>query len=70
MPVHPGISRSSLPLPARSSTAPLASGFVLDSADESRAADVRALGLRAICVPTLMRDPETAAALARAALEL
>ena len=50
--------------------APLASGFVLDSADEGRAADVRALGLRVACVPTLMRDPAAAAALARAALEL
>jgi LPPG:FO 2-phospho-L-lactate transferase len=50
--------------------APLASGFVLDSADEGRAADVRALGLRVACVPTLMRDAESSAALARAALEL
>jgi LPPG:FO 2-phospho-L-lactate transferase len=50
--------------------APLASRFVLDSTDESRAADVRALGLRVTCVPTLMHDPAGAAALARAALEL
>jgi LPPG:FO 2-phospho-L-lactate transferase len=50
--------------------APLAARFVLDSADESRAADVRALGLDVTCCPTLMRDPESAAALARAALEL
>jgi len=50
--------------------APLASRFVLDSADEDRAADVRALGLRVTCVPTLMREPAAAAALARAALEL
>ncbi len=50
--------------------APLAAGFVLDSADANRAADVRALGLRTLCVPTLMHDPAVAAALARAALEL
>jgi LPPG:FO 2-phospho-L-lactate transferase len=50
--------------------APLASGFVLDSADERRAADVRALGLRVASVPTLMHDSASAASLARAALEL
>jgi LPPG:FO 2-phospho-L-lactate transferase len=50
--------------------APLATRFVLDSADEDRAADVRALGLSVTCVPTLMREPSAAAALARAALEL
>jgi LPPG:FO 2-phospho-L-lactate transferase len=50
--------------------APLASRFVLDSADESRTAEVRALGLDVICVATLMREPAAAAALARAALEL
>jgi LPPG:FO 2-phospho-L-lactate transferase len=50
--------------------APLAAAFVLDSADEELAADVRALGLRVACVPTLMHDPEIAAALARAALAL
>jgi LPPG:FO 2-phospho-L-lactate transferase len=49
--------------------APLAARFVLDSADESRRADVRALGLGVTCVPTLMRDLESAAALAGAALE-
>ncbi len=50
--------------------APLAAGFVLDSADAGRADDVRALGLRVACVPTLMHDPASAAAVARAALEL
>ena len=50
--------------------APLAGGFVLDSADQGRAGDVRALGLRTVCVPTLMHDAESAAALARAALAL
>jgi LPPG:FO 2-phospho-L-lactate transferase len=50
--------------------APFAAAFVLDSADEGRAGDVRALGMRAACIPTLMRDTASAAALARAALEL
>jgi LPPG:FO 2-phospho-L-lactate transferase len=50
--------------------APLAAAFVLDSADESRAGDVRALGLRVACVPTLMHDAGSAAALARTALAL
>jgi LPPG:FO 2-phospho-L-lactate transferase len=48
--------------------APLAGAFVLDSVDEARAGDVRALGVRAICAPTLMHDGESSAALARAAL--
>ena len=50
--------------------APLAAGFVLDSADEDRADDIRALGLRVACVPTLMHDAESAAVVARAALAL
>ncbi|MDX6619603.1 MAG: 2-phospho-L-lactate transferase [Gaiellales bacterium] len=50
--------------------APLAAAFVLDSADEGRSGEIRALGLRTASVPTLMRDRETAAALARAALAL
>jgi LPPG:FO 2-phospho-L-lactate transferase len=50
--------------------APLAAAFVLDSADESRAGDVRALGLRVACVPTLMHDAGSAASLARTALAL
>jgi hypothetical protein len=50
--------------------APLAAGFVLDSADKERAADIRALGLRVTCVPTLMHDAESAATVARAALSL
>ncbi len=50
--------------------APLAGAFVLDRADEARAADVEALGLRVACVPTLMRDAAVAAELARAALAL
>ena len=55
-----GVARVLAPLRGRScSTAP------------TRAApDVRALGLRVACVPTLMRDAESAAALARAALAL
>jgi LPPG:FO 2-phospho-L-lactate transferase len=50
--------------------APLAAGFVLDSADEARAADIRALGLEVVCVPTLMHDRESSAVVARAALAL
>jgi len=50
--------------------APLTAGFVLDSADEARAAEIRSLGLRVACVPTLMQDAESAAVVARAALSL
>jgi LPPG:FO 2-phospho-L-lactate transferase len=50
--------------------ASLATGFVLDSADEERAADIRALGYRVACMPTLMHDAESSAAVARAALGL
>jgi LPPG:FO 2-phospho-L-lactate transferase len=50
--------------------APLAAGFVLDDADRERAPDVRSLGMNVACVPTLMRDPESSAAVARAALAL
>ena len=50
--------------------APLAGGFVLDTADRSRAPDVRSLGLSVACVPTLMHDTRSAAAVARAALDL
>jgi LPPG:FO 2-phospho-L-lactate transferase len=50
--------------------APLAAAFVLDSADESRSAEIRALGLRTTSVPALMHDGESAAELARAALAL
>ena len=50
--------------------APLAAAFVLDRADEGRAGEIRALGVRTVCVPTLMRDTAGAAALARAALAL
>ena len=52
--------RSRRSRPASCSTAPTS----------ARAADVRALGLRVTCVPTLMHDAESAAALARAALAL
>jgi LPPG:FO 2-phospho-L-lactate transferase len=50
--------------------APLATGFVLDAADREREPDVRALGLSVACVPTLMGDTESSAAVARAALSL
>jgi LPPG:FO 2-phospho-L-lactate transferase len=50
--------------------APLANGFVLDDADGDREPDVRALGLSVACVPTLMGDTESSAAVARAALSL
>jgi LPPG:FO 2-phospho-L-lactate transferase len=50
--------------------APLAAAFVLDSADDARSGEIRALGMRTVSVPTLMRDRESAAALARAALAL
>jgi LPPG:FO 2-phospho-L-lactate transferase len=46
----------------------LADAFVLDAVDAVQAADVTALGLEAVVVPTLMRTVEDAAALAKAAL--
>jgi len=49
---------------------PLANGFVLDDAGGDREPDVRALGLSVACVPTLMRDTESSAAVVRAALSL
>lgn len=50
--------------------APVAGGFVLDEADVALEPAVTALGLRTAVVPTLMRDPSSRSALARAALEL
>lgn len=50
--------------------APLAARFVLDEADREREPEVRALGFDVACVPTLMHDTESAAAVARTALGL
>jgi len=50
--------------------APLATGFVLDSADAARARELETLGYRVACVPTLMHDAGSSAAVARAALAL
>ena len=47
----------------------LADAFVLDAVDAGQAAEVAALGLDPVVVPTLMRTVEDAAALAKAALE-
>jgi LPPG:FO 2-phospho-L-lactate transferase len=47
----------------------LADAFVLDTVDAGQAAEVAALGLEPVVVPTLMRSVEDAAALAKAALE-
>ena len=47
----------------------LADAFVLDAVDADQAAEVAALGLEPVVVPTLMRTVEDAAALAEAALE-
>jgi LPPG:FO 2-phospho-L-lactate transferase len=47
----------------------LADAFVLDAVDAAQAAEVAALGLEPVVVPTLMRTVEDAAALAKAALE-
>jgi LPPG:FO 2-phospho-L-lactate transferase len=49
--------------------AALADAFVLDSVDAAQAAEVAALGLEPVVVPTLMRTVEDASALAKAALE-
>lgn len=45
--------------------APYAATLVVDEADAGLAAAVEAEGVRAVVVPTVMRDPETAAALGR-----
>jgi LPPG:FO 2-phospho-L-lactate transferase len=47
-----------------------AHGFVLDARDAEQIPDVERLGLRARAVDTIMRDPDAAARLARAALAL
>ena len=48
----------------------LADGFVLDAVDEALLPAVEALGLRARALDTIMRTPEVAAEVARAALAL
>jgi hypothetical protein len=48
----------------------LLDGYVLDARDAAQRADVEARGVRAIAVDTLMRSPEIATELARAALAL
>ena len=48
----------------------LLDGYVLDLRDAAQRADVEARGVRARAVETLMRTPEIAADLARAALAL
>ena len=48
----------------------LVHGYVLDAKDAAQAADVEALGMRCVCVDTIMRDVSVAAALARATLSL
>jgi len=48
----------------------LADAFVLDAVDAGQAAEVAALGLEPVVVPTLMRTVEDAAALAKVALEV
>jgi len=49
--------------------APFCSTLVIDTLDESRAAEVEAVGVRAVVTDTMMRSPEIAAALARRALD-
>jgi LPPG:FO 2-phospho-L-lactate transferase len=48
--------------------APLAGSFVLDESDRILVPEVEALGLRAVVVPSLMRDLETSRRLAEAAI--
>ncbi len=50
--------------------ADLVDAFVLDEVDAGQAADVAALGLRAVVAPTVMHTPDDAAALAKTALSL
>lgn len=47
-----------------------AHGFLLDTRDAGQVPDVEALGLRARAIDTIMRSPDAAAQIARAALEL
>jgi LPPG:FO 2-phospho-L-lactate transferase len=49
--------------------APIASTLVIDPADAAVAAAVEAEGMRALVVPSVMKDAATAAALAKATLE-
>jgi LPPG:FO 2-phospho-L-lactate transferase len=48
--------------------APYAAALVIDEADAGRAKEVEAAGMRAVVAPTVMSDPEKAAALARVVL--
>ena len=48
--------------------APFAGTLVVDEADADRAAEVEAEGMQCVVTPTVMRSPETAAALARTTL--
>jgi len=48
--------------------APLAATLVVDEADGDRAREVEAEGMRCVVAPTIMRDPDAAAALARTVL--
>ena len=48
----------------------IAKAMLIDSVDEAQVADIEALGLRARAVDTLMKTPEIARRVARAALEL
>ena len=47
----------------------LIDGIIIDSADQALAEGIRAAGIHALAVPTLMRTPEDRLKLARAALE-
>jgi len=47
----------------------LIDGIIIDSADEALAEGIRACGIHALAVPTMMRTPEDRLKLARAALE-
>jgi LPPG:FO 2-phospho-L-lactate transferase len=46
----------------------IAATLVIDPADADRAADVEAVGVRAVVTPAVMTTPDAAAALARATL--
>jgi len=47
----------------------LIDGIIIDSADEALVEGIRAIGIHALAVPTMMRTPEDRLKLARAALE-
>ena len=49
---------------------PLAAGFVVDTADQDRVADIEALDMMCLCTNTIMSSPEVTADLCRQIIDL